>query len=89
MSTDSFGSLVLCLPQTEKAKAVGGYNDPGKPHCVNNMIVGNLGSKEVLLLCCDDGDVMAFYTDKFARHAEFSDSPSMVDWEALDVAPKP
>lgn len=28
------------------------------------MIVGNLGLQEILLLACDDGDVLAFYVHK-------------------------
>lgn len=35
---------------------------PSKPHCINSMIVGNLGVLEILLMAFDDGDVYAYYT---------------------------
>ena len=54
--------LILDIPRTNKARFIGGYIDLMKPHCVNNIIIGNLGSLEVLLLACDDGDVLAYYT---------------------------
>jgi len=55
-------SLVLDLPRSQEAIGVGGYIDHVNPHCVNNMIVGNLGTHEVLLISTDDGDVIAYYT---------------------------
>ncbi|KAG9248543.1 hypothetical protein BJ878DRAFT_487815 [Calycina marina] len=57
--------LILRLPRSEAARCVGGYIDPSLPHCVNNMLVGNLGTQEILLVCCDDGDVLAYYTHYF------------------------
>jgi len=41
---------------------VGGHIRKDLPHCVNNITVGNLGQFEILLIACDDGDVLAFYT---------------------------
>lgn len=32
------------------------------PHCVNHLTIGNLGNYEILLMSCDDGDVLAYYT---------------------------
>lgn len=40
-----------------------GYMPDSKPHSVNNMIVADLGEKELLLCACDDGDVLGFWTD--------------------------
>jgi len=37
-----------------------GYIDPSHPHAINHLIVGDLGNDEILLLACDDGDVVAF-----------------------------
>ena len=37
-----------------------GYNDPNSPHAVNHLIVGDIGSEEVLIASCDDGDVVAY-----------------------------
>ncbi|ESZ99610.1 hypothetical protein SBOR_0021 [Sclerotinia borealis F-4128] len=52
--------LILRLPVSKNAGP--GYLDRNRPHCVNNMIIGNLGDKEILLFCTDDGDVTAYYT---------------------------
>lgn len=35
---------------------------PSLPHGINNIKVGDLGNLEILLVACDDGDVIAFYT---------------------------
>jgi hypothetical protein len=53
--------LILDLPVSQDAKRIGGFIDLSIPHCVNNMLVGDLGSHEILLVACDDGDVIAFY----------------------------
>lgn len=37
-----------------------GYINPSNPHAINHLIVGDLGNDEILLLACDDGDVIAF-----------------------------
>lgn len=37
-----------------------GYIDPGTPHGVNHLIVADLGIEEVLVVACDDGDVIAY-----------------------------
>lgn len=54
--------LVLELPVSESAILVGGYIDDTRPHCVNHLIIGNLGTHEVVLMSCDDGDILAYYT---------------------------
>ncbi|ATZ51126.1 hypothetical protein BCIN_06g05590 [Botrytis cinerea B05.10] len=56
--------MILRLPKSSNAGP--GYVYTSRPHCVNNMIIGNLGNKEILLFCCDDGDVTAYYTDLLA-----------------------
>lgn len=35
---------------------------PNHPHCVNSLIIGNLGKLEILLIAFDDGDVYSYYT---------------------------
>ena len=42
--------------------ARGGYIDPSKPHAINHLIVGDFGNEEILLACCDDGDVISYKT---------------------------
>lgn len=54
----SLPDAILDLPISKNAMP--GDIDRYKPHSVNNMIVGLLGNLEILLLACDDGDVMAF-----------------------------
>jgi vacuolar-type H+-ATPase subunit C/Vma6 len=53
--------LKIVLPRSRKGINVGGYIDNNNPHSVNHMILGNLGNYEVLLMACDDGDVIAYY----------------------------
>ncbi len=47
-----------------------GHIDPWFGHQVNNLTVGHLGRLEILLMCYDDGDVVAYYTRKIAMHIE-------------------
>jgi hypothetical protein len=54
--------LILDIPRTAAAIKLGGYIDESIPHCVNHIKIGNLGNLEVLLIACDDGDVIAYYT---------------------------
>ncbi|KAF8866496.1 hypothetical protein BDZ45DRAFT_720071 [Acephala macrosclerotiorum] len=54
--------LILHLPRSFKATQVGGYIVPSVPHGINNIKIGDLGDLEILLVACDDGDVVAFYT---------------------------
>ncbi|TGO49217.1 hypothetical protein BCON_0217g00180 [Botryotinia convoluta] len=60
--------MILRLPKSRNAGF--GYVYQSRPHCVNNMIIGNLGNKEILLFCCDDGDVTAYYTDLLAKELQ-------------------
>lgn len=50
--------LVLNLPKSREG--LRGYIDPNKPHAVNHLIVADLGTEEVLVAACDDGDVIAY-----------------------------
>ncbi|KAI1422696.1 hypothetical protein F5Y12DRAFT_799397 [Xylaria sp. FL1777] len=53
--------LILKPPTTPEALRVGGYLDNNMPHQMNHLIMGDLGDEEILLLACDDGDVLAYY----------------------------
>lgn len=46
---------------------MGGFIDRARPHCINHMITGFLGSEEIVLACYDDGDIVAYYTKPLAR----------------------
>lgn len=53
--------FILSLPVSDDATRVGGFIDPAKPHCVNQIKIGDFGNLEILLMACDDGDIIAFY----------------------------
>ncbi|KAE9381566.1 hypothetical protein N431DRAFT_539185 [Stipitochalara longipes BDJ] len=65
--------LELELPRTTAGIKLGGYIDETIPHCINHIKVGNLGSLEVLLIACDDGDVLAYYTHIFPEEIRRQD----------------
>lgn len=66
--------LILNLPRTPVGVSLGGYIDEMLPHCVNHIKVGNLGNLEILLIACDDGDVLAFYTHLLQNEVGSRDS---------------
>ncbi|TAQ89550.1 hypothetical protein B7494_g2147 [Chlorociboria aeruginascens] len=68
-------SLIINLPRSDKALKIGGYVNPHAPHLVNHIVVGNLGNKEILLIACDDGDVIGYYTDLI--HKSVHSSPRL------------
>ena len=37
-----------------------GYLDMSRPHAVNHLIVGDIGDEEVVVVACDDGDVISY-----------------------------
>ena len=64
--------MVIVLPCTQPLRA--SIIDPRFPHAVNQLVVGDLGSQEVVVLACDDGDVIVFSTRSIADYlasAEF------------------
>jgi hypothetical protein len=65
--------LVLDLPRTPAGVDIGGYIDESIPHCVNHIKVGDFGSLEVILIACDDGDVLAYYTHLFPEEIHRQD----------------
>ncbi|KAI0408909.1 hypothetical protein F4802DRAFT_593766 [Xylaria palmicola] len=60
--------LILEPPRSSEGKRVGGYISPmNKPHYMNHLIMGDLGLEEILLVACDDGDVIAYYNVHIER----------------------
>jgi hypothetical protein len=53
-------SLILSPPRTSLATA--GYIDRESPHSINHLFLDFLGCMEVVLVACDDGDVICYYT---------------------------
>lgn len=78
--------LILPLPKSEQSQRISGYIDPRHPHSVNHMILGNFGELEILLMACDDGDVIAFYTNQFQATLENPSRTSRV-CDANDIKP--
>ena len=67
--------MVLELPITPEGVTLGGYIDERIPHCVNHIKVGDFGELEVLLIACDDGDVLAYYTHQFLHEIQLLEDP--------------
>ncbi|KAI0468701.1 hypothetical protein F4859DRAFT_516864 [Xylaria cf. heliscus] len=57
-------NLVLRPPTSIEATMVGGFLDHVHPHQINHLVMGDFGNEEILLLACDDGDVLAYYNAK-------------------------
>lgn len=74
-----------------------GFIDPSRPHAANQLIVDHLGLEEVLLLACDDGDIIGYRTSAIldAYEASISSSegalgPSSPSWATnLHDPPRP
>ncbi|KAI9728783.1 MAG: hypothetical protein M1828_002889 [Chrysothrix sp. TS-e1954] len=53
-------SMVLELPRS--APDLDGFM-PGNPHAINHLRIAELGTEEIVVCACNDGDVIAFKTD--------------------------
>ncbi|KAK3693750.1 hypothetical protein B0T22DRAFT_476566 [Podospora appendiculata] len=62
-----YPSMIIHPKRTKVARLIGGRIDKAFGHQVNHIIVGNLGSFEVVFFAYDDGDVGAYYTHDIAR----------------------
>jgi len=52
----------LFIPPTLAKPDASGYIDPSNPHAINHLIVGDLGTEEILLVATDSGNVTAYHT---------------------------
>ncbi|KAK5216045.1 hypothetical protein LTR72_010921 [Exophiala xenobiotica] len=52
----------LLIPPTLAQSQAEGYMDTYFPHTINHMIVGDLGSEEIVLVGTDSGNVTAYFT---------------------------
>jgi hypothetical protein len=59
--------LVLHPP---KSGAPGYGIDPSNPHSINRILVDYIGNEEMLMLACDDGDVIIYRTREIHRALE-------------------
>lgn len=56
--------------KTPMSRYTRGHLNPTCPHEINDMLIGNLGDLEILLVARDNGDVAAWYTSAVAREVE-------------------
>lgn len=61
--------MILNLPKS--CQGLRGYIDPTAPHAVNHIAVGDLGSEEIVVAVCDDGDVIAYTTRSICDAIEY------------------
>lgn len=50
--------LIINLPRSRPG--LRGYLDPSRPHAINHLIIGDIGEEEVVVVACDDGDVISY-----------------------------
>ncbi|KAK3071320.1 hypothetical protein LTS18_014889, partial [Coniosporium uncinatum] len=72
-SLSAIASLIVKLPISRPG--LQGYINPYRPHQVNHLVVDFLGNEEILLLSCDDGDVLAYRTREINAEIERRQEP--------------
>ena len=77
-------SLILDLPESRPGLV--GYIDPTSPRNANFIVVRDLGEEEVLLLACDNGDILGFRTRAIERVIQ-ERGPAGDPWKRCIVAP--
>ncbi|KAL6719689.1 hypothetical protein ACLMJK_001610 [Lecanora helva] len=50
--------LIIDLPKSRSD--LQGYLDPSQGHSIDHLIVSDLGNEEIILVACDDGDVISY-----------------------------
>ena len=60
----------LIIDIAKSGRGVSGYIDPRRPHAINHLVIGDLGSQEILVVACDDGDVVAYTVRNITRAME-------------------
>ena len=61
-------ALIIAIP--ESRPDLTGYIAPDFPHAINHLIIGEIGNEEVLVVCCDDGDVVGYTVRSIERLLE-------------------
>ncbi|KAL2401060.1 hypothetical protein ABEF93_000424 [Exophiala dermatitidis] len=70
---------LMILPTLANPDAQG-YIDPRSPHDINHLIVGDLGTQEILLCATDSGNVTAYYTkslEEAIRNGSYTYCPAL------------
>ena len=60
--------LIIAIP--ESRPYLTGYINRDFPHAINHLIIGDIGNEEVLVACCDDGDVVGYTVQSIERLLE-------------------
>ncbi len=60
--------LIIAIP--ESRPNLTGYINRDSPHAINHLIIGDIGNEEVLVACCDDGDVVGYTVRSIERLLE-------------------
>ena len=64
-----------------------GCIDPSRPDAANHVIVGDLGEDEVLLVACDNGNVIGYRTELISDVFENPGESAISEHAKLDVKP--
>ncbi|KAJ9657347.1 hypothetical protein H2198_004358 [Neophaeococcomyces mojaviensis] len=71
--------VLLIQPNLENRYARGfmsSRRDGVEAHCINQLMIGDLGSQEILLLATDSGNVVAYYTVDVVKAIDCAPEPS-------------
>ncbi|KAJ3578386.1 hypothetical protein NPX13_g2175 [Xylaria arbuscula] len=74
--------LILEPPTSQLGESVGGYIDRDMPHQINHLIIGELGTEEILLLAYDDGDVIGYYNFQIEKALLYAESGNALEHSA-------
>ena len=61
-------AVIIAIPRSRSG--LRGYINPDFPHAINHLIIGEIGNEEVLVACCDDGDVVGYTIRSIERLLE-------------------
>ena len=65
-----------------------GYIAPSEPNAANHVIVGNLGEEEILLIACDNGNVVGYRTELiFSTFELIEDNDFSEQYFEIDIKP--
>ncbi|KAI9654174.1 MAG: hypothetical protein M1831_005528 [Alyxoria varia] len=76
-SLDQEPAMIINLPARRPGVVGPMPTSPGRfiPHTVNNIVVSDLGNSEIVVVACDDGDVLAYYTQRIQNEIEERQGP--------------
>ncbi|OCL07166.1 hypothetical protein AOQ84DRAFT_223108, partial [Glonium stellatum] len=75
----------LILRPPKSRPGLRGIIDPPNPHSITHLIIDFLGTEEILLVSCDDGDVIGYHTHLIHQTIETHSMLDMFERNARDV----